>query len=96
MNNENYKKIYNIVEKYDVMGIACCSSDEYEPEAKDIANLDHSQSEEELAKQIRLVFERWFMPMLLPKENQVFLNMAKEIKQIINKNTLTNALIKGI
>lgn len=82
LKNELYKKVYEIVNKYDLIGIAFVADDEYEPEAIEIANRANILSEDKLAEYIRQVFEFWFGAGLIPKHEAVYKNMAIEIKRI--------------
>lgn len=86
-----YKKIYKIVEKYDLMQIAFVSDDEYEPEAKDIAKLNRNLTVEEISKEIKNIFAHWFSPAIIPEDEKIYLNMAVEIKKIFEEENNKNA-----
>lgn len=82
MSIKHYEEIYKIIEKYDLVGIAWCSKDEYKSEAIDIANRASALSEEELAEYIYEVFAFWFSEEVIEQDKSVYQQMAREIKAL--------------
>ncbi len=78
-----YKDIYKIVNKYDPIGIAWYSDDEYKTEVIEICTRAYVLSEKELAKHIYDVFRFWFTASITPHPNsKIYKEMAKEIKAL--------------
>lgn len=81
-----YKEIYKIVEKYDPVGIAYVSKDEYKSEVIDIANRAYVLPEEQLAEYIYEVFVFWFTAIVVKEDKAIYQQMAKEIKALFQNN----------
>lgn len=75
-----YKIVYNVIEQYDPIGIAWCAEDEYKAEAIEIANRCIVLSKEELFEYIKEVFEFWFGGNLASDKDDIYKNIADEIK----------------
>lgn len=83
--NEQYERVYKIIEEFDPIGIAFVSDDEYAPEARDIANRCGVLEEDELADYIYEVFKFWFGAAIVPKKKEMYSQMAHKIKAIANE-----------
>mgnify|MGYP002393253384 FL=1 len=82
-----FKDVYNIVAKYDPVGIAHCSDDEYKTEVTEICTRAYILTEKELAKHIYNVFRFWFTESVIPHpKSKIYREMAKEIKALFPKD----------
>ncbi len=82
-----FKDVYSIVAKYDLVGIAYYSDDEYETEVTEICTRAYVLSEKELAKHIYNVLRFWFTRSVIPHPNSsIYKKMAREIKALFPEN----------
>ncbi len=85
MDKETYKIVYNAIEKYDPIGIAYLTENEYEPEAIDITNRCCVLSEEDLYQYTKDVFEFWFGKNLSANKDDIYRYIAREIKSKLDE-----------
>lgn len=84
MDTQKYEQILGIVSRYNLVSLVDVTDDEYEPEARDIANRAGVLSENDLAEYIYDVFRFWFGAKLIPsKDNYVYGDMTEEIKDVV-------------
>jgi hypothetical protein len=78
------KKISEVLFQVDPMNIADIT-DEYDPEANDIARMAVIQQEKITAKMVKEVFDRWFGPLRISNEacNEIIRRLKKVAEEYV-------------